>query len=487
MVRTHGQEALVAADPELRRRRERRRRVHRGARRRRRGRSRPAGSPTSGSRSRRRTGPSRRRPVRCRPAGRGAAARRRDPARPAARRSRRQPPTGRARRPDRRSAWSSLVASLIVARARRRGARPEPRRPAARRRGRSAGGRRRAPRPPSRRRRTRTRPSRRRSRAARSDDAAREPATSGRMSAVVARLRGLPSVQVTLAIALLVLGFLIAAQIAARGPADPLLDRGALAAHRDRARAAGAAGGAEGRRSSRSAARIGELEAQDPGAADSLRRAVRGPRGGAPRGRPDRGLRAGRRLPPRGRHAAAPASTPSSRRATCASLIEELWLAGAEAIAVNGERIVGSTAVIDIGGSILVNSAYLAPPYTITADRAAATCTTGCAASVVVRRVRPAAGSSASGIRLSRRRARRGRTCRRSPGPSSLRYRRSRRVAVTSRPRCPLRDPADRPARDGSQPPERRGSSRRCSASSRSASCAGRRACRASRPCPRRS
>ena len=34
---------------------------------------------------------------------------------------------------------------------------------------------------------------------------------------------------------------------------------------------------------------------------------------------------------------------------------------------MNGERIVGSTAVIDIGGSMLVNSAYLAPPYTITA------------------------------------------------------------------------------------------------------------------------
>ena len=49
------------------------------------------------------------------------------------------------------------------------------------------------------------------------------------------------------------------------------------------------------------------------------------------------------------------------------TLVEELWLAGAEAIAVNGERIVGSTAVIDIGGSMLVNSAYLALPYTITA------------------------------------------------------------------------------------------------------------------------
>jgi uncharacterized protein YlxW (UPF0749 family) len=49
------------------------------------------------------------------------------------------------------------------------------------------------------------------------------------------------------------------------------------------------------------------------------------------------------------------------------SLVEELWMAGAEAIAINGERITPSTAVIDIGSSVLVNSAYLAAPYQITA------------------------------------------------------------------------------------------------------------------------
>ena len=48
-------------------------------------------------------------------------------------------------------------------------------------------------------------------------------------------------------------------------------------------------------------------------------------------------------------------------------LVEELWLAGSEGVAVNGERLSGSSAVIDIGGSTLVNSAYLAPPYTIRA------------------------------------------------------------------------------------------------------------------------
>ena len=44
-------------------------------------------------------------------------------------------------------------------------------------------------------------------------------------------------------------------------------------------------------------------------------------------------------------------------------LVVELWLAGAEAISVNGERIVETTAFTDIGSSILVNSAYLQPPY----------------------------------------------------------------------------------------------------------------------------
>jgi uncharacterized protein YlxW (UPF0749 family) len=48
-------------------------------------------------------------------------------------------------------------------------------------------------------------------------------------------------------------------------------------------------------------------------------------------------------------------------------LVEELWLAGAEGIAVNGERVTGSSAILDIGGSVLVNSAYLAPPYQVSA------------------------------------------------------------------------------------------------------------------------
>jgi uncharacterized protein YlxW (UPF0749 family) len=48
-------------------------------------------------------------------------------------------------------------------------------------------------------------------------------------------------------------------------------------------------------------------------------------------------------------------------------VVEELWLAGAEAIAVNGERVTVATAIVDIGGSILVNSAYVAAPYQVSA------------------------------------------------------------------------------------------------------------------------
>ena len=49
------------------------------------------------------------------------------------------------------------------------------------------------------------------------------------------------------------------------------------------------------------------------------------------------------------------------------TVVAELWLAGAEAISVNGERVTVSTGVLDIGHTILVNSAYLSPPYQVSA------------------------------------------------------------------------------------------------------------------------
>ena len=186
------------------------------------------------------------------------------------------------------------------------------------------------------------------------------------MSLVVARLRGLPSVQVTLAIALLVLGFLIAAQIASEGPRTrysteeraPLIDAALkLQAQQEALKAEILS----------LRGRIGDLEAQDPGAADSLRRlyadleAARlaagliAVQGTGVAFRLEDGTQGGGGID-------ALVSAHDVR-----ILVEELWLAGAQAVAVNDERVVASSAVLDIGGSILVNSAYLAPPYTITA------------------------------------------------------------------------------------------------------------------------
>jgi uncharacterized protein YlxW (UPF0749 family) len=48
-------------------------------------------------------------------------------------------------------------------------------------------------------------------------------------------------------------------------------------------------------------------------------------------------------------------------------VIQVLWLAGAEAIAVNGERVVNSTSVYCVGSTILVNDTRLSPPYQINA------------------------------------------------------------------------------------------------------------------------
>jgi uncharacterized protein YlxW (UPF0749 family) len=185
------------------------------------------------------------------------------------------------------------------------------------------------------------------------------------MSVVVARLRALPSVQVTLAMALLVLGFLIAAQIAGEGPRirysteerSPLIET------------------ALGLQSQQEAlkvqivairARIRDLEAQDPGAADSLRRLY----ASLEAARLSAGL-----VPVTGRGVAFRLEDGTQDGGVDArvsardvrTLVEELWLAGAQAISVNGERVVASTAVLDIGGSILVNSAYVSPPYTISA------------------------------------------------------------------------------------------------------------------------
>ena len=50
-----------------------------------------------------------------------------------------------------------------------------------------------------------------------------------------------------------------------------------------------------------------------------------------------------------------------------AAIVAELWAAGAEGIAVNGERIVSSTGINCVGTTILCNTKRVAPPYVITA------------------------------------------------------------------------------------------------------------------------
>jgi uncharacterized protein YlxW (UPF0749 family) len=50
-----------------------------------------------------------------------------------------------------------------------------------------------------------------------------------------------------------------------------------------------------------------------------------------------------------------------------AAVVSELWAAGAEAVAVNGERVVSNTGINCVGTTILCNAKRIAPPYVIAA------------------------------------------------------------------------------------------------------------------------
>jgi uncharacterized protein YlxW (UPF0749 family) len=187
---------------------------------------------------------------------------------------------------------------------------------------------------------------------------------------IATRLRGIPSWQVTLGVALLGLGFLVAAQLAAEGPRvryttqerSPLVEtatdlqtdqealKAAILDLRTRIQAAEQAG--EG-----SAALVKDLNDQ----LQSARIAA--------------GL-----IPLTGsgivlqiEDSQEPANPEGNMQDLLVgardlrTIVEEMWEAGAEAVAVNGERMTPTTAVIDIGPSILVNSAYLAGPYQVAA------------------------------------------------------------------------------------------------------------------------
>ena len=48
-------------------------------------------------------------------------------------------------------------------------------------------------------------------------------------------------------------------------------------------------------------------------------------------------------------------------------IVNELWSAGAEAISINGSRIITTTAIRCVGPTILINDKKMAPPYVISA------------------------------------------------------------------------------------------------------------------------
>jgi uncharacterized protein YlxW (UPF0749 family) len=48
-------------------------------------------------------------------------------------------------------------------------------------------------------------------------------------------------------------------------------------------------------------------------------------------------------------------------------IVAALWASGAEAIAINGERLVASSSIYGVGASVLVNTAFLSPPFRIEA------------------------------------------------------------------------------------------------------------------------
>lgn len=184
------------------------------------------------------------------------------------------------------------------------------------------------------------------------------------------RLRAIPSWQVTLGAALLALGFLIAAQLGTEAPRvryttqerTPLLETATeLQAQQDELKAK-----ILGLRED-----IQAVEGQGVGSADLVRQLnaeleeARIAAGLIPLTGTGIVLQlddSQAPVPPGGSQADYLVGSRDIR-----TVVEELWLAGAEAIAINAERVTPTTAIIDIGPSLLVNSAYLAPPYQVAA------------------------------------------------------------------------------------------------------------------------
>ena len=190
------------------------------------------------------------------------------------------------------------------------------------------------------------------------------------MTAITARIRAIQSWQVTLGFALLALGFLVAAQLAAEGPRvryttqerSPLVETAlGLQTQQDQLKT----------QILELRKQIKALEDQGQGTTTQQREAnanLEGARIAAGlipltgTGIVFRLADSSQPVPANGNPADYAVTARDIR-----TVVAELWLAGAEAIAVNGERVTATTGVLDIGGTILVNSAYLAPPYQISA------------------------------------------------------------------------------------------------------------------------
>lgn len=190
------------------------------------------------------------------------------------------------------------------------------------------------------------------------------------MTTLADRVRSIPSWQVTLGVALLALGFLIAAQLASEGPRVRYTTQ-------ERSPLVAAAVSLQARQETLKD-RVLELRAQ-------IQEAERLGQGSAALVRDlndelHNARIAGGLLALQGTgivfqledsvQPVNPGGNEADYLVTARDIrtvVEELWLAGAEAISVNGERIAQSSAIIDIGGSVLVNSAFIAPPYQVSA------------------------------------------------------------------------------------------------------------------------
>ncbi len=187
---------------------------------------------------------------------------------------------------------------------------------------------------------------------------------------MTARLRSIPSWQVTLGAALLGLGFLIAAQLAAEGPRvryttqerSPLVETATQLQQRQEELKARIL---ELRSSIQATEQAGEGSAELVRQLNDELQDARIAAGLIPLAGTGIVLQLEDSMEPVGPGADQADYLVGARDVR--SVVEELWAAGAEAIAVNGERITPTSAIIDVGPSILVNAAYLAGPYQVTA------------------------------------------------------------------------------------------------------------------------